>query len=85
MKKLNKKQKQFLFDNYYVTTKVLDACVEEGWQNYFIKWFNWELSLNEDMYGFNRLYLKDKDNGDIEYTIGLNFQNNDLQTLLNTL
>ena len=40
MKKLNKKQKQFLFDNYYVTAKVLDACVEEGWQNYFIKWFN---------------------------------------------
>ena len=85
MKKLNKKQKQFLFDNYYVTAKVLDACVEEGWQNYFIKWFTWELSLNEDMYGFNRLYLRDKDNGDIEYTIGLNFQNNDLQTLLNTL
>ena len=38
--KLNNKQKQFLFDNYYVTSKVLDALVYKGWQDYFIKNFN---------------------------------------------
>ena len=79
--KLNNKQKQFLFDNHYVNAKVLDACVEEGWQNYFIKWFEWELA-GKDMYGFERLYLKDKDNGNIEYTIGLNFHDDDYNRLL---
>ena len=85
MKKLNKNQKQYLFDNYYVTAKVLDACVEKGWQNYFIKNFNWELNLELDQFGFNKLYLVDKESGDYEYIIGLNFQENDLQTLLNTI
>jgi len=79
--KLNKKQKEFLFEKYYVTAKVLDACVEDGWQNYFIKWFNWELKTELDQYGFHRLYLKDKDDGTIEYTIGLNFHDNDLELL----
>lgn len=79
--KLNNKQKQFLFDNYYVTAKVLDALVYEGWQNYFIKSFDWELA-GKDIYGFERLYLKDKKSKDIEYTIGLNFQDNDYQKLL---
>ena len=82
MKKLNKKQKQFLFEKHYVNAKVLDACIEEGWQNYFIKNFNWQLNLELDHFGFNKLYLADKDSGDYEYIIGLNFQENDLQTLL---
>ena len=78
--KLNKTQKQFLFDNHYINAKVLDACVEAGWQNYFIKNFIWELA-GKDRYGFERLYLKDKKSGDIEYTIGLNFQSNDYNKL----
>lgn len=41
--KLNNAQKQFLFDNCYVTAKVLDACTENGWQKYFMKNFVWEL------------------------------------------
>ena len=85
MKKLNKKQKQFLFAHYYVTAKVLDACVEEGWQDYFIKFFDWQLNLELDHFGFNKLYLVDKDTKDYSYIIGLNFQENDLQTLLNMI
>jgi hypothetical protein len=34
------------------------------------------------MYGFERLYLKDKETKDIEYTIGLNFHNDDYNKLL---
>lgn len=79
--KLNNKQKQFLFDNYYVTAKVLDALTYKGWENYFIKSFDWEL-VGKDIYGFERLYLKDKKSKDIEYTVGLNFQDNDYQKLL---
>lgn len=33
--KLNDKQKQFLFDNYYVDAKVLDSLVYKGWENYW--------------------------------------------------
>ena len=84
MKKLNKKQKQWLFDNHYVTAKVLDAAIEPGWQNYFIKCFNWELNLDTDPYGFNRLYLKSKNDGDICYTIGLIFTKSILCKLLST-
>jgi len=87
--KLNKKQKQFLFENCYITSKVLDACVEKGWQDYFIKCFDWELD-GKDQYGFDKLYLIDngksilgKDTkGDICYRIGLNFQDNDYNILL---
>jgi len=82
MKKLNKKQKQFLFDNYYVTSKVLDALTYKGWEDYFIKNFDWKLDLEYDPYGFNKLYLADKKTGDYDYIIGLNFQGNDKQLLL---
>ena len=41
MRQLHNEQKKFLFDNGYVTSKTLDACVEPGWQEYFIKNFNW--------------------------------------------
>lgn len=79
---LNKAQKQWLFDNCYITAKVLDACVEPGWKNYFIKWYKWYLGGNDD-YGFTSLKLVDKDdNKTISYEIGLNFQNNDYEKLL---
>ena len=54
--KLNNKQKQYLLDNGYVTAKVLDAVVEPGWKNYFIKSFDWELA-GKDRYGLERMYL----------------------------
>jgi len=79
--KLNKNQKHFLFDNYYITTKTLDAVVHDGWENYFINNFVWEL-VGKDRYGLERLYLKDKKTGDIEYTLGLIFQDNDYNILL---
>ena len=86
--KLNNKQKQYLLDNGYVTAKVLDAIVEPGWKNYFIKSFDWELT-GKDRYGLERLYLIDKgkwnikDKGEIAYTIGLIFQDDDYNTLQN--
>ncbi len=86
--KLNSKQKQYLLDNGYVTAKVLDAVVESGWKNYFIKSFEWELA-GKDVYGLERLYLIDKgkqnikDKGEIAYTIGLNFKDDDYNTLQN--
>ena len=86
--KLNNKQKQYLLDNGYVTAKTLDAAVEPGWKNYFIKSFDWEL-VGKDRYGLERLYLIDKgkwdikDKGEIVYTIGLNFQDDDYNTLQN--
>lgn len=80
--KLNKSQKQFLFDNYYVTAETLDACVESGWKDYFIKYFDWSLE-GKDQYGFEKLYLIDKNSKDIEYRLGLNFQGSDFKTLKN--
>ena len=80
--KLNKSQKQFLFDNYYVTAETLDACVEPGWKDYFIKSFDWSLE-GKDQYGFEKLYLIDKNSKDIEYRLGLNFQGSDFETLKN--
>ena len=86
--KLNKAQKKFLFANYYVTAKVLDACVEEGWQDYFMDYFDWSLE-GRDQQGFEKLYLIDNGKsvlgkattGDICYRIGLNFQGSDFETL----
>jgi len=80
--KLNGKQKKFLFENGYVTAKVLDSSADyENWQNYFINEFTWNLTLELNEYRFRTLHLFDKDN-DIDYVINLNFQKNDLQTLL---
>ena len=79
MIKLNKKQKRFLFENYYVTAKVLDSLETKGWQDFFINHYQWELN-GRDQYGFERLYLKDEDG--ISYTIGLNFQDDDYDKLL---
>jgi hypothetical protein len=79
--KLNNKQKQFLFENNYITAKVLDALTYKGWENYFIKNFDFELA-GQDRYGLERLYLKDKKSEDIEYTVGLIFQDDDYEKLL---
>ena len=79
--KLNKSQKQFLFENNYLTSKVLDSLTYKGWENYFIKNFDFELA-GKDRYGLERLYLKDKKTKDIEYTVGLIFQDNDYFRLL---
>lgn len=87
--KLNKKQKQFLFDNCYVDAKVLDAATYKGWQDSFIKYFDWSLE-GRDQYGFEKLYLIDNGKsilgdatkGDICYRIGLNFQDDDYDKLM---
>ena len=84
--KLNNKQKRYLLDNGYVTAKALGAAIEPGWKNYFIKSFDWELA-GKDRCGLERLHLTDKgkrnvkDKGEIVYTIGLNFQDGDYNTL----
>ena len=86
--KLNNKQKQYLLDNGYVTANVLDAAIEPGWKNYFIKSFDWELA-SKDRRGLERLHLIDKgkwnikDKGKIAYTIGLNFHDGDYKELEN--
>ena len=59
MKKLNNTQKRFLFDNCYVTSKVLDACVEPGWQEYFIRSFNWLIDERSND-GWYRISIVDK-------------------------
>lgn len=83
---LNATQKRFLFKQHYVTAKVLDAAVEEGWQDFYINCFDWELDLEYNNYGFRDLKLVEKDPllpGDpIIHTIGLNFHDDDLDTLL---
>ena len=86
---LNKKQKQFLFANNYVNSKVLDAITCNGWQDSFIKNYVWELK-GKDQWGFDRLLLVNNGKsafgkkGNVEYEIGLNFQNNDYKLLLAT-
>ena len=85
MKKLNKAQKQFLFENRYVDAKVLDACGEPGWQNYFIDWFDWKLeNVSESSLGqkFGTLKLIDKSDKSIAYEIDLIFQDDDYAKLL---
>ena len=79
--KLNKNQKRFLFDKNYITAKVLDSLTYKGWENYFIKNFDFELA-GKDRYGLEKLYLKDKKTKDIEYIVELIFQNDDYKKLL---
>ena len=79
--KLNDRQKRFLFDNDYVTAKVLDAEVYRGWENYFIDNFKWELETMENKYYMYPLYIKDK-TGDYVYRVLLNFQNEDMALLM---
>ena len=78
--KLNKKQKQFLFDNYYVDAEVLDALTYKGWQNYYIDNFTWVLSENLNMWRMRTLTIFNKDN-EIYEQFDLNFQGNDFAEL----
>ena len=83
--KLNKKQKQFLFDNYYATARVLDACVEPGWQNYFIKHFDWKLEDVQERWSgqkYGQLKLVDKEDKRVVYDYMVIFQGNDYFRLL---
>jgi hypothetical protein len=79
--KLNDKQKQFLVDWGYVTPKTLDSLTHKGWENYFIKNFDWELDLHLNNWGMNDLVLTDKES-DITYDVMLNFQGGDLSDML---
>lgn len=92
--KLNKAQKQFLFDNYYVDAKVLDAYMERGWQNFYLKCYDWKLEDiqrrevgSRQYYGQLRLVDNGKSicgkatKGNIDHDIMLIFQNNDYETL----
>lgn len=84
--KLNNKQKQFLVDNEYVTTKSLDSLTHKGWEKYFIDNFEWSLDLHKNKWRMNDLTLFHKGEFeylDMEYNLLLNFQNKDLQALLN--
>lgn len=80
--KLNDKQKQFLFDRYYVTSKTLDALVEEGWQNYFIKNFDWGLSLSKNRWKAYDLELVSKETGYCEYELMINPTTKDYKVLM---
>ena len=77
---LNDNQKQFLFDEYYVDSKVLDALTYKGWEKYFIKNFIWKLTIIPN--GWSELVLINIETPEIEYNISLNFQGNDLEKLL---
>lgn len=70
MRQLNNLQKQWLFDQHYMTAKTLDACVEPGRQSYFIGCFNWLIEESPNN-GWHRLVLKSK-NDNIEYCANLN-------------
>lgn len=79
--KLNDRQKHFLVDWGYVTPKTLDSLTHKGWENYFIKNFDWELDLHLNNWGMNDLVLTDREN-DITYEVMLNFQGGDLSDML---
>jgi hypothetical protein len=80
---LNDNQKQFLFDKkIYVDREVLDSLNYKGWENYFIKNFYWKLETELNCWRMRELVLINKETGEIDYTIELNFQRNDLKTLL---
>lgn len=91
---LNDKQKQFLFNKYYVTAKVLDACEEEGWKDFYIKCYTWKLEdIERREFGsrqyYGQLRLVDngksifgaKTKGTIDHDIMLIFQGKDYETL----
>ena len=85
--KLSKKQKQFMFDHYYADAKVLDACIEDGWQNYFIKCFDWKLENVQERWSgqkYGQLKLIDKDDKRVVYDYMVIFQDNDYELLKQT-
>ena len=68
---LNKNQKQFLFDAKYVNSKVLDAAVEPGWEQYFINNFTWKVATSPEN-GFKTLIIADKRNPEVYYETAIN-------------
>ena len=79
---LNDNQKQFLFDEYYVTSKVLDAYTYSGWQNFYIKNFIWKLDTNYNRWNMRTLVLVNKGTGEEDFNINLNFQGHDFAVLM---
>ena len=79
---LNDNQKKFLFENYYVTSKTLDSLTYEGWENYWIKNFDFELDSYLNNWNMRTLKITDKENPKYFIEVELNFQENDFDTLL---
>ena len=79
---LNDNQKKFLFENYYVTSKTLDSLTYEGWENYWIKNFDFELDSYLNNWNMRTLKITDKENPKYFIQVELNFQENDFDTLL---
>ena len=79
---LNDNQKKFLFENYYVTSKTLDSLTYEGWENYWIKNFDFELDTNLNRWNMRTLKIFDKESLKIFIETDLNFQENDFEVLL---
>lgn len=79
---LNDKQKQFLFEEDYINSKVLDALTYKGWQNFFIKNFIWKLDTDLNRWRMRDLVLISRETGEEDYNTMLNFQGNDLEKLL---
>lgn len=80
---LNDNQKQFLFDKkIYVNREVLDSLNYKGWEKYFIKNFHWKLETELNRWRLRELVLINKETGEIDYTIELNFQGKDFKALL---
>ena len=80
--KLNKNQKKFLFDNYYLDSKMLDSLVYKGWENFWIDGFKFELDTNLNRWNMRTLSLVDKDLNYEVMSFDLNFQENDFDELL---
>ena len=79
---LNDNQKKFLFENYYVTSKTLDSLTYEGWENYWIKNFDFELDTNLNRWNMRTLKIFDKESLKIFIETDLNFQENDFEVLI---
>ena len=83
--KLNKTQKQFMFEHGYADAKVLDACVEPGWMNYFISKFDWKLEDVQERWSgqkYGQLKLYNREYKEVWYDYCVIFQNNDYFKLL---
>lgn len=79
---LNTKQKQFLLNKGYVTSRTLGAIPEEGWEKYFIENFVWELNTTKNRYKMYDLELTEIGPYFNEIDQMLNFQGKDLDTLV---
>jgi hypothetical protein len=83
--KLNDNQKRFLFDNYYIDSKVLDSLTYRGWENYWINNFEFNLDTSLNRWNMRTLQIVYKDTKEVYIEVNLNFQVNDFKILLNIL